>query len=657
MSSSQQAAELFEDATGDIALGNLEAAVEKYRACVDLDPDFFEAWHALGMALMKSGHYPEAITAGLRAVELQPNDQLAWSSLSLFYVRNNQIPEAEAAGAKARVLSWGGKLRVEEPGSTRPIAPPAPMTSASPATSISQSFFLTTAIDYTNGAPHLGHAYEKVLADVLARHHRQRGERVFFLTGVDQHGQKVQQSAEKRGVEPAEFVAEVTAQFVALWEKLGLAYDGWAATTDATHKGCVQKILTRLNAEGQIYKDKRGGYYSIRQEQFLTDKERNEVGEFGPEWGEVEFREEENYYFRLAEHKGWLLDLIDRRSASGAPLVVPEFRVAELRNAVEKLEGDLCISRPKSRLLWGIEFPFDPDFVTYVWFDALVNYISFAPGYDPTPGADLTAFRTWWPALHIIGKDILVPAHGVYWPIMLKALGFADSEIPTLLVHGWWNIGGAKMSKSLGNSIDPSAIADKYGPEALRYYLTTDIATGRDADFSEERLVQRANTDLANNLGNLLNRTLNMAWKYREGRLTLGDATLRERGSTEVARQTAAYAAAMDRNAPETALAAAGALAVWCNGLVEETAPWKLAKDPAEAAKLDAVLYTLAECLRVLAHLFAPVVPQAAVGLLTQLQWTPPVAWSQTAWGGLPDGHQLGRPVPLFPRLEPPATE
>lgn len=231
--------------------------------------------------------------------------------------------------------------------------------------------------------------------------------------------------------------------------------------------------------------------------------------------GEVVFLEEENYLFRLAEHRDWLLNLLDQRPH----LIQPDFRRAELRNAVEKLSGDLTISRPKSRLTWGIEFPFDADFVTYVWFDALVNYISFAPGYNPAPQAQLSEFERWWPALHVIGKDILIPAHGVYWPIMLKALGFTDEEMPTLLVHGWWNIAGAKMSKSLGNIVDPDLLADKYGPEALRYYLMSDIATGRDADFSEERLVQRYNTDLANSLGNLLNRTLNMAAKYREGKI------------------------------------------------------------------------------------------------------------------------------------------
>src|SRR5437762_7602272 len=221
---------------------------------------------------------------------------------------------------------------------------------------MTKTFFMTTAIDYTNSAPHISHAYEKVLADVIARYHRRKGEHVFFLTGVDQHGQKVQQTAEKQGVPPEQFVTGVTEQFIALWDKLDVRYDAWAATTDPLHKKCVQRMLQRLFDEGQIYKDKQAGYYSVRQEQFLTDKDRNEAGEFGPEWGEVEQREEENYYFKLAEHKQWLLDFIDARSKAGNPFVVPDFRVAELRNAVEKISddrqsgSDLCISRPKSRL-------------------------------------------------------------------------------------------------------------------------------------------------------------------------------------------------------------------------------------------------------------------------------------------------------------------
>jgi len=520
-------------------------------------------------------------------------------------------------------------------------------------------FFITTAIDYTNGAPHIGHAYEKVLADVLARYHRGMGDEVFFLTGVDQHGQKVQQSAEKQGVAPQQFVDDVTAKFIALWKKLDVRYDAWAATTAPLHKECVQKILTRLNAEGQIYKDKRGGYYSVRQEQFLTDKERNEAGEFGLEWGEVEFREEENYYFKLAEHKPWLLALIDKRSAAGKPLVIPDFRVSELRNAVEKLEGDLCISRPKARLAWGIEFPFDPDFVTYVWFDALVNYISFAPGYDPAPDADLTEFKRWWPAFHVIGKDIMIPAHGVYWPVMLKALGFADDEIPPLLVHGWWNMAGSKMSKSLGNSVDPNALADKYGAETVRYYLMSDIATGRDSDFSEERLVQKYNADLANSLGNLLNRSLSMSWKYREGKLKCPNGDEPQiGGSTEnVMTSLAIYQACMEGASINGALARVALIATDLNGYIENRAPWKLAKDESKNEELDGLLYSLADWLRIIAILISPVLPQAAAGIFAQLNWTGPMTLSEATWGKLPDGHQLGKPTPLFPRIETKATD
>ena len=561
---------------------------------------------------------------------------------------------------------------------------------------MAEKFFITTAIDYTNAPPHIGHAYEKILADVIARYHRLKGDDVFLLTGVDQHGQKVQQSAEKQGIAPQEFVDGITSKFTALWKKLDVQYDGWAATTDSLHKTCVQKILQRLWDEKDpptgtsrwIYKAARSGYYSVRQEQFLTDKERGPDGEFGPEWGQVEFREEENYYFRLAEHKQWLLDLIDKRSRESRPLVVPDFRVAELRNAVEKLEGDLCISRPKARLSWGIPFPFDPDFVTYVWFDALVNYISFAPGYDPAPTRPPDEFLRWWPAVtHVIGKDILIPAHGIYWPIMLKALGFADDEMPTLLVHGWWNIAGAKMSKSIGNVVDPDALADKYGAEALRYYLMSDIATGRDADFSEERLVMRYNTDLANSLGNLLNRTLNMAAKYREGALRRhaffddvlvadffagrggeqSDVEARAgadadflmfvksfHGQAAVAKQGSEKS--FDQHQASIGLDFSIHFAVALNGFVESRAPWKLAKNAEDAAKLDAVLYTLAESLRIIAILISPVLPKGAAGIFAQLNWTGPMTLDAAQWGGLPDGHVLAKPVPLFPRIEVPAS-
>jgi methionyl-tRNA synthetase len=511
-------------------------------------------------------------------------------------------------------------------------------------------YYICTAIDYTNGAPHIGHAYEKVLADVIARYRRLRGNDVFFLTGVDQHGQKVQQSAEKQGVSPADFVKQNTAKFRALWQKLGVGYDGWAATVEPQHKLCVQEILQRLWDDKKIYKDKQAGYYSVRQEQFLTDKERGEDGQFGPEWGEVEFREEENYYFRLAEHKEWLLALIDSRP----DLIYPEFRRAELRNAVEKLSGDLCISRPKSRLEWGIELPFDPNFVTYVWFDALVNYISFAPG-GYHANAPVAEFHRWWPADIIIGKDILIPAHGIYWMIMLHALRFTDSDMPRLIVHGWWNIAGSKMSKSEGNVVDPDVLADKYGAEALRYYLMADIATGKDADFAEERLVSRFNTELANSIGNLLNRSLSMAHRYCDGRVRPagGEGPLRGQASAAVA----AYQKNFEEAQVQAALAAVGEFVSACNTYVEMTAPWKLAKDPDRADTLDHVLYGLAEALRVTAILLSPVLPNAARRILEQLNLpATELSLAATTWGGLPDGHTLGKPVPLFPRIEPEAA-
>jgi methionyl-tRNA synthetase len=554
---------------------------------------------------------------------------------------------------------------------------------------VPKTFFVTTAIDYTNSPPHVGHAYEKVLADVIARYHRLRGDKVFFLTGVDQHGQKVQQSATKAGVTPAEFVKGITQKFVDLWRKLDVQYDEWAETTSDRHKKVVQGILQRLFDAGQIYKDKQAGYYSIRQEQFLTDKERGSDGEFGAEWGQVEFREEENYYFRLSQHRDWLLAYIDGRSDA----VIPDFRQKELRNAVERLSGDLCISRPKSRLDWGIELPFDKDFVTYVWFDALTNYISFA-GYTAGEAVSFpyssqpSTFRDKWPALQIIGKDILIPAHGIYWLIMLHAIGFPDEAMPQLLVHGWWNLGGAKMSKSAGNIIDPFVLAEKYGVEALRYYLMSDIVTGKDADFSEERLVERYNSDLANSLGNLLNRTLNMAEKYRVGRLARDkeyDEHLRMFMKMEqlpaaqggllkrpeylpfldhaasVINVVNAFATEIDRFEIHSGTELSIQVAARCNVLVERTSPWKLAKQSDEGSKahLNAVLYHLAESLRIIAILVSPMLPKAAHRIFDQLNWKMELNGDEqrfrledAKWGGLPDGHVVGKPVPLFPRIE-----
>jgi methionyl-tRNA synthetase len=545
-----------------------------------------------------------------------------------------------------------------------------------------KAFFITTAIDYTNSPPHVGHAYEKVLADVIARYQRLKGENVFFLTGVDQHGQKVQQSAAKAGVPPAEFVKGITQKFIDLWKKLDVRYDEWAETTSDRHKKVVQEILQRLFDGGQIYKDKQSGYYSVRQEQFLTDKERGPDGEYGPEWGEVEFREEENYYFKLSDHKKWLFDYLKKREDA----IIPDFRQTELRNAVEKLSGDLCISRPKSRLDWGIELPFDKDFVTYVWFDALTNYISFA-GFDPKIDdyeKQPQEFRDRWSkdTLQIIGKDILVPAHGIYWLIMLHAIGFSDDEMPQLLVHGWWNLSGAKMSKSAGNIVDPFALIERFGADAVRLYLTGVIATGWDADFAEERLLAHYNSALANGLGNLVSRTLNMTHRYLGGRLR---KTRNQRGTQVtspslsyierwLAGQTCLYSEKFDGGEHRTsddkvfplpkfqlhhAIGLIMDAVAMCDRAVEESAPWKLAKDPSKAEELARVLYVLTEAIRIIAIWVSPIMPRAAHKIFDQLNWEMELSGKEerfslanAEWGGLPDNHVVGKPVPLFPRIE-----
>lgn len=524
-------------------------------------------------------------------------------------------------------------------------------------------FYLTTAIDYTNGAPHIGHAYEKVLADVITRYQKLAGNPAYFLTGVDQHGQKVQQSAAKEDVNPATFVTRLTKQFKNLWQQLEIEHDGWAETIDPRHKSCVQNILQDLFDRGQIYKKSHSGFYSVRQEQFLTDKERNADGQFGDEWGEVVELEEENYYFRLTEHASWLKTFVDQHP----DYITPKFRRNELLQALDRAaESDLCISRPKSRLRWGIELPFDEEFVTYVWFDALLNYISFA-GYRATPAANLPDFDQLWPAaIQIIGKDIMIPAHAIYWPIMLHAIGFNDSQIPRLLVHGWWNIKNAagqaeKMSKSLGNVIDPVELANTFGTDAVRYYLVRDIHTGNDSDFDLSRLVMLYNTELANNLGNLCNRALNMSKRFLNSTLSPSDyddeqcQALRAKLPLCVTN----YRQAMEQFAIADALTAVIDYISAANGFAEMQKPWELAKDQEAQARLTTVLTHLTEVTTHATIMLSPILPSASHRLLQQLN-APQLAelkLDQLAWGVLPANHQLGKPKPAFPRIDLPADD
>jgi methionyl-tRNA synthetase len=509
-------------------------------------------------------------------------------------------------------------------------------------------FFITTAIDYTNAPPHIGHAYEKILADVLARFQRQRGREVFFLTGVDQHGQKVQQSAEREGIPPQEFADRVSEKFLSLWKTLGISYDGWAATTAPLHKEAVQRILIDLKERDWLYKATYSGHYSVRQEQFLTDKERGPDGEFGPEWGEVILLDEENWYFRLSKCSEWLAGFLENRK----DFVTPDFRQTELRNAAAKITGDLCISRPKSRLAWGIELPFDPGFVTYVWFDALINYISFA-GHG---GAEQELFEKRWPCdHHVIGKDILIPAHGVYWPCMLHAMGFVDAAMPHLLVHGFWSLRGEKVSKSTGNVVDPAALAEAYGPTALRYYLMRDAVMGRDADFSEERLLLRHNTELGNGLGNLVNRTLSMTRRYREGAprpVQLSPDLVVHRQADEESLRS--FISQMEAAQIHAGLETIVDLVNRANALVDSAAPWKLAKDPDQSDRLDAVLATLILSARVAATLLLPVAPDASTEILRQLALDPIPLTGEIVIADLPEGYVCGEPKPVFPRLELP---
>ncbi|MBQ4614927.1 MAG: methionine--tRNA ligase [Akkermansia sp.] len=512
-------------------------------------------------------------------------------------------------------------------------------------------YYITTAIDYTNGAPHIGHAYEKVLADVLARWHRMCGEEVFFLTGVDQHGQKVQQKAEAAGMQPQEYADMVTEKFIALWKRLGISYDGWAATTDPRHEACVQRILTNLKENGCLYKKAYKGFYSVRQEQFLTDKERNEEGVFGPEWGEVIELEEENWYFNLSQHVQWLKDYVTNHPT----VCEPEFRRQNLLNAIERSFGvDLCISRPKERLSWGIPLPFDPDFVTYVWFDALVNYISFA-GYLAEEGAGMPDFNKLWPAAcEVIGKDILVPAHGIYWLCMLHAMGFPDEAMPRLLVHGWLNIKGEKMSKSLGNIVDPNDLCDVFGAEAVRYYLVRDTKTGYDSDYDPERLKMIYNTELANDIGNLTNRSLNMCTRYCNGVVTVadGDDELSAALRKSMADTVQTFSACMKADNTADAFAALNAHVGLCNSYIEQKQPWALAKDESKLPELQRVLAHLLECCAHVGYLLACVLPDASERILSQLQVDAAGLTPQTlAWGLLKDGHTVQAPSPVFPRI------
>ena len=501
---------------------------------------------------------------------------------------------------------------------------------------LSKQFYITTAIDYVNGQPHLGHAYEKVITDVIARARRCLGKEVFYLTGLDEHGQKVQQAAEATGQDAQTYCDGLAQDWQSFVEKLGISNNDFVRTTDARHKAVVAEVLQQLYDKGEFYQDEYVGFYSAKQETFLTEKDRNEDGEFDPIYGEVQELRENNYYFKLGQHQQWLIDYIE----ANPDFVAPDYRRNEVLGFLknETLE-DLCISRPKERLEWGIPLPFDPDYVTYVWFDALTNYLSIPRSRGEE--AEL------WPAdIHVIGKDIL-KFHAVYWPIMLKAAGL---ELPKqVLVHGWWQKDNQKMSKSTGNVVDPVTVIDDWGLDAFRYYVVRELAIGPDGNWTDEGFATRYGAELANGLGNLMNRSLSMLNRYREGVVPEPNDEL-----------SAEAIAARDKLVKELKSSdlQEGLRTIWTyiarvNQYVDQTAPFKMAKDPEQAERLGDVLYNLVESCRLLAVWLQPYLPDTSRRIYEQLGLPKDtVNIAESGWGELAAGHQVNKPKPLFPRRD-----
>lgn len=511
---------------------------------------------------------------------------------------------------------------------------------------MSKRFYITTAIDYTNGAPHLGHAYEKVLTDVIARMMRLRGCQVWFLTGTDEHGQKVKQSAQKQGLEPLAYTTGIAEQFQAMLQTLNISNDDFVRTTQPRHVKVVQEILQKVYDAGLVYKKETKGFYSLRQEQFLMEKDRREDGSWGPEWGEVVELAEANYYFKQSQYQQWLVDHIHTHE----DFIFPKYRRSQVLEFLKEPLNDLCISRPKSRLDWGIELPFDRDFVTYVWFDALINYISVV-------GWGTAEFQKNWPAdFHVIGKDILVPAHAVYWPIMLHAIGLQPPK--TLLVHGWWNAaGGEKMSKSLGNVVDPIEIANKYGADAFRYYVTREMQLGYDAEFTQERFDVRYNSELANDLGNLASRLANMLSRYSGG--TVPAATIDEEHEKNLKaawQQTSADALkAYEDLSLNRALELINEFVKKMNAYLELRQPWKLAKstDATDAARVQTCLALVAEGLRLAVNLLTPVMPVTSQKVRAAWGLKPLALWQgELEWGHTLQGQKMEAVGVLFPKFD-----
>ena len=471
---------------------------------------------------------------------------------------------------------------------------------------MTKTYYLTTPIYYVNGKPHIGHAYTSILCDTFARFHRMLGESVFYITGTDEHGIKVQKAALEQGKEPKAFVDAIVPEFKELWRVLGIQYDYFIRTTNDDHKTVVQKVLSDLEKKGDIYKASYKGWYCTPCESFWTALQLKD-GKCPDCNRAVDQLEEENYFFKLSKYQNWLIEYIRKNP----DFIQPKYRKNEVLGFLKEPLEDLCITRPKTRLTWGIEYPGSKDHVVYVWFDALLNYLSGA-GYL----LDDKKFKSLWPAdLHLLGKDIL-RQHAIFWPIMLHAMGV---EMPKLVfAHGWWRIGGAKVSKSLGNVVDPVVIVQKYGSDVLRYFLLNEVTLGLDGTYSEELLMERYSSDLANGLGNLWHRTASMIEKYFEGKIPESSAEC-----SLLAKATDLWEEvpkALRDHDPREALAKIWAVITLANQFVEGRKPWVLAKDPAKKQELADALYVLAESVARIAILLQPFMPVTAKKILERLK-------------------------------------
>ena len=503
--------------------------------------------------------------------------------------------------------------------------------------------YLTTPIYYATGDPHLGHAYTTVLTDALARYYRQTGAEVRFLTGTDEHGQKMQETAAKKDVTPIQLADQMAESFDAAWKDLNISFDRFIRTTEPEHIGVVTTFLERLWAEGHIYDDLYTGWYCIHEERYWTEKE---VGKehICPDCKRpVDFLEEKNYFFRMSDYQERLIRHIEEHP----DWIVPATRRNEVLGFLKQPLQDLSISRPKSRLSWGVTLPFDPDHVCYVWVDALINYVTASGVLDPDGGPDQPGFTdpgdSWWPAsLHVMGKDIIT-THAVYWPTLLMAAGL---PLPgQILAHGWWVMDEAKMSKSVGNVVDPLELREDYGTDGVRWYLLRDMPTGSDAAYTPERFQARYD-EIANVFGNLANRAISMIEKYRNGIIPTAEGSGLD---AEIASTLSTVTEHMDALRVHEAMAAAMELARTANGYVDSREPWAQAKDASLADELDETLASLARVLTVLTALFLPVTPRKMEDLARQLGLES-VPTLERARAMTLAGLRVEKGAPLFPR-------